>query len=261
MEVASVETDSSTLGLPRMLCLHGGGTNARIFRLQCRILERELRPTFRLCFAEGPYPSQPGPDVTSVYKDFGPFRSWLPDQKSDSAKVVENPLDDLQKSLEAAMYEDDQKGAHGDWVALLGFSQGAKVCASLLLAQQNQAEDVWWHKMGVKFRFAVLLAGRGPLISTAAAKLATSQQTTASSLKRPPALREPILHMPTIHVHGLQDPGLELHRRMLYRYCDKSRSVLIEWEGEHRVPIKTDDVTLIVRAITAMAQTEGTSQI
>ncbi|KAH1498189.1 hypothetical protein KXV92_004427 [Aspergillus fumigatus] len=74
--------DTATLHLPRLLCLHGGGTNARIFRMQCRVLEKHLGRTFRLVYAQGPFTVvQPGPDVTSVYKDYGPFRSWLRDSQ------------------------------------------------------------------------------------------------------------------------------------------------------------------------------------
>ncbi|KAH1374281.1 hypothetical protein KXW98_003104 [Aspergillus fumigatus] len=74
--------DTATLHLPRLLCLHGGGTNARIFRMQCRVLEKHLGRTFRLVYAQGQFTVvQPGPDVTSVYKDYGPFRSWLRDSQ------------------------------------------------------------------------------------------------------------------------------------------------------------------------------------
>jgi hypothetical protein len=53
--------EEATLYLPRILCLHGGGTNAKIFRAQCRVLRAELGSKFRLCFAEAPFSSQPGP--------------------------------------------------------------------------------------------------------------------------------------------------------------------------------------------------------
>lgn len=56
-----MEPDVGTLHLPRILCLHGGGTNAKIFHAQCRVLRAELKGIFRLCFAEAPFPSKPGP--------------------------------------------------------------------------------------------------------------------------------------------------------------------------------------------------------
>lgn len=44
----TIDSGHSTLDLPRIMALHGGGTNSTIFRMQCRVLERALRPYFRL---------------------------------------------------------------------------------------------------------------------------------------------------------------------------------------------------------------------
>ena len=71
------KAESSTLHLPRILCLHGGGTNARIFRAQCRALITQLESEYRLVFAQAPFDSHAGPDVLSVYSQWGPFRRWL----------------------------------------------------------------------------------------------------------------------------------------------------------------------------------------
>lgn len=68
--------EDPTLHRPRILCLHGGGTNAHIFRAQCRSLSYALAPHFRLAYAEAPFLSDPGPDVASVYADCGPFKRW-----------------------------------------------------------------------------------------------------------------------------------------------------------------------------------------
>lgn len=67
----SNKTDIANLHLPHILCLHGGGTNARIFRVQCRVLEAQLKNKFRLCYAEAPFASNAGPDVLSAYKNGG----------------------------------------------------------------------------------------------------------------------------------------------------------------------------------------------
>jgi predicted esterase len=164
MHDVSVEEDP-TLHLPRILCLHGGGTNARIFRAQCRTLKQYLSSTYRLVFAEAPFSSQPGLDVTSVYKDFGPFKRWLRSSENHPLLEPEAAVKALEDSIHAAMRDDDRCGATGEWVGLLGFSQGAKMCASLLFRQQVRAERFGVHHAGSNWRFAVLLAGRGPLVS------------------------------------------------------------------------------------------------
>ncbi|KAL2828478.1 hypothetical protein BDW59DRAFT_159684 [Aspergillus cavernicola] len=56
---------------------YSGGTNARIFRAQCRGLVAQLKSEFRLVFAQAPIPSHAGSDVLSVYGQWDPFRRWL----------------------------------------------------------------------------------------------------------------------------------------------------------------------------------------
>ncbi|CAI7653001.1 unnamed protein product [Penicillium glandicola] len=226
------------LDLPRILCLHGGGTNAHIFRAQCRVIRAHLADSFRLVFADGPFYFQAGPDVTPVYSDWGPFRAWLP-----RPGIKELDVDRIDECIFAAMAADDQAGATGEWVGLMGFSQGAGVAASLLLRQQRYNESLastWGLGCSAKnpspgYRFAVLLAGRGPLMDMGS----VGDNTWSKS---------DLLQLPTIHVHGLRDPGIEMHRDLL-RCCLESSTRLVEWDGNHRVPVTTKDVSAVVAEI------------
>lgn len=237
-----------SLDLPRILCLHGGGTNARIFRAQCRVIRVHLADSFRLVFADAPFPSQAGPDVTPVYGDWGPFRAWLP-----MPAMKELDVDKIDECIAAAMGADDRAGATGPWVGLLGFSQGARVAASLLLRQQRHNQSLpssWAQKCGGEnsspgYRFAVLLAGRGPLMDMGA----------EGDNMRP---ESDLLQLPTIHVHGLRDPGIEMHRDLL-RCCLDSSARLVEWDGDHRVTITTKDVSAVVAEIQDLALRGGAS--
>lgn len=262
--MTSPEVEDTTLHFPRILCLHGGGTNARIFRLQCRVLSKHLSPYFRLVYPEAPFLSQAGPDVVSVYRNFGPFKRWLrwlAEHPNIEARIA---VEAIEGALEAAMREDDSKGATGEWVAILGFSQGAKMAASLLLRQQARKDKLGRNLAGSNFKFGVLLAGRGPLVSldpelTLAASLVDASQIGSENLPNQNLLRtkEHILRLPTIHVHGIQDQGLELHRRLLEDSCEKESTKVVEWNGDHRVPIKEKDVSAVVRGILALAKETG----
>ncbi|KAJ5964482.1 uncharacterized protein N7479_004358 [Penicillium vulpinum] len=242
--------------LPRIICLHGGGTNARIFRMQCRVLERMLQSHFRLVYAEAPLPARPGPDVTAAYKDYGPFKAWLRVNAQDPILDEDQIVDGIRDSLSAAQREDDKRGATGEWVGLLGFSQGAHLAASILANQQvlqNRTDPV--------YRFAILLAGRGPLrwlnpeLPMPAGFIDATQCTTGQELVVDNT--ESRVNIPTIHVHGLADPNLILHRRLLYQHCDWKSTTLVEWDGEHRVPIKAKDVIPVVQEIFNVAQRAG----
>ncbi|TVY94075.1 putative esterase [Lachnellula willkommii] len=274
----TIDSEDSTLDLPRIMALHGGGTNSTIFRMQCRVLERALRPYFRLVYAEAPFPAQPGPDVTQVYSDYGPFKSWLRIRPEDPVQDAGNVVHQISTSLAKAQFEDDRRGATGEWVGLIGFSQGAKLAASILYSQQMQRRE---GDIGMgsnnhsgtmsDYRFSLLLAGRGPLVwlqqdpgspipqglvDAAQPTTSTSNLWESASEVEESAV-EHLLRVPTIHVHGLNDPGLKLHRQLLHRYCDPETSTLLEWDGVHRVPIKTKDVSMIVDQLLSVAREVG----
>jgi predicted esterase len=244
--------DHSTLHLPRILCLHGGGSNAEIFRMQCRAIEASLQSQFRFCYAEAPFPSPAGPDILLVYKEYGPFRRWLlSTNPNDQEAETEDTLATLEKSLAATMHSDDLQGATGSWVGILGFSQGAKVAASMFLYQQTQVEISEAKEAIPKFRFAVLMAGRAPISMDR--KLYTVPRVADNPDDPIPGSRnfhsEKIIEGPTIHMHGLQDLGLKFHRIWVNKCCKEGSTTVIEWEGNHRLPIKPKDVSLVVHAI------------
>ena len=66
-----------------------------------------------------------------------------------------------------------------------------------------------------------------------------------------------ILRQPTIHVHGRADEGLHLHRRLYNEYCEEGSKMLVEWEGAHRIPIKSNTVERVVGAIYEVAENNG----
>lgn len=195
-----------------------------------------LIPHFRLCFAQAPFLSQPGPDVLSVYEQFGPFRAWLRWSPDNVVGDTDGVSEEIITAIERAMREDDLVGADGRWVGLLGFSQGAKVCASILRAQQRRRDRHDWQN----FLFAVLMAGRAPLIDLE--PIGHDDYHEDGDL----------LYTPTIHVHGLNDPNLHLHRKLLHEQFEPSSASLMEWDGDHRIPLKTKDVTRLVAEILAM---------
>lgn len=135
------------------------------------------------------------------------------------------------------MEEDDELGAYGPWVAVLGFSQGAKMAASLLLLHQllNARSPFTFH-------FGILLAGRAPLLQL------------HHALPVSPNVK---LRTRTIHVHGLLDDNIDLHRQLLYECCERGSAELVEWQGGHRVMVKSKDVRAVVARVLAMAQEAG----
>jgi len=252
--------DPAVLSLPRILCLHGGGVNAEVFRMQSRSIIKVLQGRFRLVFADAPFLCEPGPGIVPVYEDYGPFRRWLRWLPEHSEIEAEVATDEIWWQLKDAMDTDNNAGATGEWVGLLGFSQGAKLSASLLYEQQYRnklkatGENTKEDDEKPNFRFAVLLAGRAPLVSLRPETDSVPALVSAAEISEgfqavEVETDDHILKLPTIHVHGLQDGGLHLHQRLQTQYCDRSSVTLVEWDGAHRVPFKNSDVQLVTDAI------------
>jgi predicted esterase len=243
--------------LPRILCLHGGGTSAEIFQIQCRVIIKRLKGLFRLVFVDAPFTSRPHPAIVPYFGDDGTFYRWLrwnDDEPYDSfaeAKILD--------CIETAMRTDAGTGA---WVGVMGFSQGAKMAASLLWSQEKLRGAAG--EQG-PFRFGVFMAGRAPVVvldpeqklprtryTAHIDELSTSFQDWAPNNEG-----EHALATPTLHVHGLQDPGLDMHRALLKDYCKTGTTRLVEWDGGHRLPIQAADVEKVVVGILAMAAEAG----
>ncbi|GJD04435.1 citrinin biosynthesis oxydoreductase CtnB [Colletotrichum higginsianum] len=214
-----------TLHLPRILCLHGGGVNASVFKVQCRALISRLKNHFRLVFAVD----------------------------------AETAAAEIHFQLRMAMDDDDALGATGEWVGLLGFSQGAKISASLMYTQQmlkqKYGKRIASAGGSADWKFGVLLAGRAPLIVLddrleAPQGVGDASEASVEFHDWPKGSSTAhMLKLPTIHVHGLKDAGLDHHRRLLKQYCQPGTTRLVEWDGAHRVPIKTWDVEAVASQI------------
>ncbi len=265
-------TTPDTMELPRILCLHGGGVNAAIFKAQSRSLIRHLQHSFRLVWADAPFFCDPHADVIDVYGSYAPFRRWLRWLPEHPEIDAESCIEENGYAMRTAMEDDDREGGTGEWVGLMGFSQGAKLSASILLEQQakeakarKEGREVTIGFTGVPelhWRFGILLAGRAPLSNFNPDVLHSDALVGAGDLSEgfqfcKDVDKDSMLRIPTLHVHGMADAGLHLHRKMLHEYCSKESTTLVEWEGAHRIPLKSKDVDRVVGAIYDMAQKTG----
>ncbi|RMD41516.1 hypothetical protein DV735_g3593, partial [Chaetothyriales sp. CBS 134920] len=224
------DPDPSTAHLPRILCLHGGGANALVFRTQLRafLAHPSLAARYRFVFVDAPFECAAGVGVYPVYADWGPFRRWA--RWLHTQDAIEDPAEcqaRIWAALEAAMANDtDVLGATGDWIGII-FAGRAP-----FLALDSQTESLPWMQ--------------------SAAGLADGVDT--ESIDERPDLR---LSVPTLHVHGLKDEGLPLHRRCVEGYCAPGTFEVVEWDGPHRLPIKKADVDRIVQQWIEMADEYG----
>ncbi|TKA32385.1 hypothetical protein B0A50_01491 [Salinomyces thailandicus] len=140
------------------------------------------------------------------------------------------------------------------------------MCASLLLRQQDRARLFGVKHPAVKthYRFAVLFAGSGPLVSLDPTLLKSPALVDASQIGQVEA-NSPVtyegtrhvLHLPTLHIHGLQDQGLSRHRQFLKTYFQDDSTRVVTWDGDHRIPVRSGDVARVVEQIVDIARQTG----
>ncbi|PTB63622.1 hypothetical protein BBK36DRAFT_1125960 [Trichoderma citrinoviride] len=254
---------SQDLTLPRILCLHGAGVNAQIFRIQCRAIMARLKDKFRFVFAEGQLEDEAHEAVVTIFAEFAPFKRWLAYRDKHEPMDPTETAQGIVRQIRDAMDKDE---GTGEWAGLLGFSQGGVIAASLLWAQDHIEDESKWPLPGVKFRFAVIMAAPGPVVHIDRTGTLPTPRHLASAGDLIPRFtdwpqegQEDETHLvltPTLHVHGLQDAALEAHRK-LYKYSKKGTSTLLEWDGGHRLPIKTDDVEKLTNRMLQLAERTG----
>ena len=149
----------------------------------------------------------------------------------------------------------------GEWVGIMGFSQGAQVAASLLWAQQKVAALPDYEVPLTSFKFGVIIAGPAPIVRLDMRVPSGTYIAEASDMgfEDWPESNEGdhALSIPTLHIHGLQDPGLKYYRALINRYCGAGTARLIEWDGDHRLPTKTPDVEKVVTEMLEVAEAAG----
>jgi predicted esterase len=230
--------------LPRILCLHGGGTSGKIFQIQTVRFQRLLKHRFRFVFVDAPFPSIPGPGVSPFFDEMGPFHRWLrrkPDETGEQVTArIENAIRGEGEGVTQGFgYRQGEE--KGPVVGVLGFSQGGAIASGLLLNQQRQNER---GETGYGLRFGVMCMGAAPPVLPTKGSVDQpifSHSTFIDEWKH-------IIHLPTLHLHGLQDEFLVNIRKGM-NYYKPGTTKLMEFDIEHRLPISEEHNQQVVQAI------------
>ncbi|KAK3368765.1 serine hydrolase FSH [Podospora didyma] len=189
---------------PKLLFLHGGGTNANIFRVQSRRLAALLKPHFELVYLNAILESRAGPGVLAFFEDAGPYREWLRDliPGAEDADESTNSLDHLVTAFRRK----------GPFVGIVAFSQGAKMAVHLL--RRLEAE-----KKGRRTEFVVAICGTVPYFFDDG------------------GVRNEMLAVKTesVHVMGDNDPYRLQSEKLVDCFDPESRRV-VRFKGGHLMP-------------------------
>ncbi|PGH13481.1 hypothetical protein AJ79_03611 [Helicocarpus griseus UAMH5409] len=274
--------------LPAILCLHGSGTSAEIFKIQTLRLRRELQHRFSFVFLDGPFETSPGPGVLPVFADEGPYFTWVDPTASDPPpRSLERKDEDDRKRegkrgrtqlmpkrtvdvLEEVVRRQIEKDGKG-FVGVLGFSMGGRLAAGLLMEQQwrimkeqktvNGEGDT--NENGVDgstttvdqeqtFKFGVFICGTSPPI-TKLHDLLNHDSEDREEAK----VRLPQIDIPTLHVLGLNDPWFTQGEVLAATHFTPAKRTVRRLEMGHHLPVQKQDNMLVVEGILEMAKKVG----
>jgi len=209
----------------KFLCLHGKGTNSKIFEFQTAAIRHELGPEHRYDFLEGSVPCAAAPGISSLSPETDEFFEYC---DTNSFASCSQMVRDLETYV----------ATEGPFDAVMGFSIGATIAAGLMLHQlkaeaQNGAAPT--------FKCAIFFSGDIPL------DLCSWERGQLQKIQH--GAYHELLSVPTAHIWGSNDErgfGPELSK-----LCVASlRSVFVHGAG-HEIPGPKDKFAFreIVRCI------------
>ena len=208
--------------LPAILMLHGGGSNATVFKIQARRLLWNLEKQFRFVFAQAPIEGTPGFGMLPVFESCAPFYRWVSRKfkagESDVEGTGREEVERIDEIIEKVMQEN---GGVETFRGIIGFSQGARLVPGLLLRQKIEERELGSSRW--KFGFGVMIGGPFPPISL----------SETVDIKDYDLLKE----VPTVHAWGRDD-----HVRSgcldLLKACESDNCFQMDFAGGHHLPLK-----------------------
>ncbi|KAH7346684.1 citrinin biosynthesis oxidoreductase CtnB [Rhexocercosporidium sp. MPI-PUGE-AT-0058] len=227
----------------RILCLHGDGTNAAIFEAQTREVYKALEPDYELVYLNAPFECEAGYGVRPFFEDCGPFFRWTREGASDDGEDAHlfDGVIDVMSDL-AFEYDDCESAFAG----ILGFSSSAGVVAGILKEQSFRQTYNLSPLLSMRFTFGILLNGHGSPLSLGARS--ESESESESDQVFAVSRTGYLIDIPSVHTFGRFDEWLAQSQALASCFAQDLR-VCLEFENDHRVPVKPHDVRELVRGV------------
>lgn len=135
--------------MPRILCLHGHGTSASIFKSQTAAFRSKLPDTYTFDFVDAPFTSPGAPGITAIYKT--QTYTWWPQPTPEAIRGAHRWVVDYARR-------------HGPYDAVCCFSQGCSLAATMALYHAiQQTTEPGSIEDPLPFRAAIFICGGVPL--------------------------------------------------------------------------------------------------
>ncbi|KAI0378119.1 serine hydrolase FSH [Hypomontagnella monticulosa] len=195
----------------RFLCLHGTGTNSRIFETQTAALRYELGDHHKYEFVEGTHPTDIAPELRENFSMVDEFFAYADFEDPDSCAAALGQLDSY-------------IAAEGPFDGVIAFSQGAALAVAYLAQKwmQNSSSE----RLSPTFKCAVLFSSRNAYEPTLQLLAATPSPVASPE--------SDIIQIPTAHIWGRND--LETDMTDVMRLCTSDGRETYVHDGGHEVP-------------------------
>lgn len=225
-----------------LLCIHGAGGSAAVFRVQLAKLSAALRNDFQLVYVTAPFPSDAGPGVLPLFQDMGPFYTWFTkndgkrsgntnDANEESNTQIEERVRALDAPINKVVQDWEETNPESPIVGVVAFSEGALV-ATLLLWQQQMGRLPWLPTLSI----AMFICGYYRDEVTQYIKSESPERDTDS-----------LIHVPTLHLQGRQDFGRDGSRKLAEIHYTPRFAHVLEFQGAHQFPNRRPDVEETVK--------------
>ena len=178
---------------------------------------------FRFIFARAPILGDPGFGMLPVFESCAPFYRWVSRKFTLEESGVEiTPPDEVEEIdlvLSNALTDDDNSVRASDVVGVIGFSQGARLVAGLLLRQLLNKSKL--SKLEFNFKFGVVVGGPFPPIAL--------EDVRSSDY-------ELLRQIPTVHAWGKED-HIRAGCEQLWKQCEGEMSFHMDFDGGHHMPL------------------------
>ncbi|VBB80909.1 Putative protein of unknown function [Podospora comata] len=216
----------------KILCLHGIGTNCEILKLQTASLRQHLPSGCTYDWYPGLHPSPPAPGIREAFGTSHQCFSYFDGSAKGGMEAVDKLADHLL--------------AHGPYDAILAFSMGGALAATLLLRPDQQDPQVREAKSKIKsvvFLSSIMPSGWDEL-----------ESGRVTFLKANRVSEENKIAIPTVHAWSNKDVHYPGMAKQVMNMCKQETRVEVKHSAGHGIPSVQGEASDLARVITHMLE-------
>lgn len=210
----------------RFLCLHGIGSNSRIFEQQTAAIRYQLGDSHTYDFVNGTFAWQADPKLQQMLEEGEQTFSYC---DPDDANSCAYALEQLNRHLEL----------EGPYDGVMGFSMGANVALSYILHKEQEVKT--GRATQLPFKFGILFSTIRPPYDCAALENRTLAYLDPYGVDN-------VCMAPTAHIWGTEDPHSADAQGNTEFFHPDSRFVFRHGR-DHQIPSAPEDVVSMVKVI------------